>query len=57
MPHHESGKARIDRMEEILGRDGEDYDEAFCRLRIEKLKRLQKASFRLLPTLAGLLKL
>ena len=57
MPHLESGKARIDRMEEILGRDGEDYDEAFCRLRIEKLKRLQKASFRLLPTLAGLLKL
>lgn len=57
MPHLESGKARIDRMEEILGRDGDDYDEAFCRLRIEKLKRLQKASFRLLPTLAGLLKL
>ena len=57
MPHLESGKARIERMEEILGRDGEDYDEAFCRLRIEKLKRLQKASFRLLPTLAGLLKL
>ena len=57
MPHLESGKARIDRMEEILGRDGENYDEAFCRLRIEKLKRLQKASFRLLPTLAGLLKL
>ena len=57
MPHLESGKARIERMEEILGRDGEDYDEAFCRHRIEKLKRLQKASFRLLPTLAGLLKL
>ncbi|MBG30842.1 MAG: hypothetical protein CMI31_12690 [Opitutae bacterium] len=57
MPHLESGKARIERMEEILGRDGEDYDEAFCRLRIDKLKRLQKASFRLLPTLAGLLKL
>ena len=57
MPHLESGKARIERMEEILGRDGEDYDEAFCRLRIEKLKRLQQASFRLLPTLAGLLKL
>ena len=30
MPHLESGKARIDRMEEILGRDGENYDEAFC---------------------------
>ena len=57
MPHLESGKSRIERMEEILGRDGEDYDEAFCRLRVEKLKRLQKASFRLLPTLAGLLKL
>ena len=57
MPHLESGKARIERMEEILGRDGEDYDEAFCRLRIDKLKRLQKASSRLLPTLAGLLKL
>ncbi len=57
MPHLESGKARIERMEEILGRDGGDYDEAFCRLRIDKLKRLQKASFRLLPTLAGLLKL
>ena len=57
MPHLESGRSRIERMEEILGQDGEGYDEAFCRLRIDKLKRLQKASSRLLPTLAGLLKL
>ena len=57
MPHLESGKDRIDRMEEILGHANEEYDGDFCRLRIEKLKRLQKASSRLLPTLAGLLKL
>ena len=57
MPHLESGKLRIERMQEILGRETESCDEDFCRHRIEKLKRLQKASSRLLPTLAGLLKL
>jgi HTH-type transcriptional regulator, glycine betaine synthesis regulator len=57
MPHLESGKERIECMEKILGRESEKYDEDFCRHRIEKLKRLQKASSRLLPTLAGLLKL
>ena len=56
MPHLESGKERIERMEEILG-EQQNEEAAFCRLRIEKLKRLQKASSRLLPTLAGLLKL
>ena len=57
MPHLENGKLRIERMQEILARETEPYAEDFCRHRIEKLTRLQKASSRLLPTLAGLLKL
>ena len=49
-PHLESASARIDRMESILGNGG-NYDEEFCHLRLDKLKRLTKASSRLLQSL------
>lgn len=57
-PHLDSAKERIDRMEKIL-LSGElsKVDEKFYEIRIEKLKRLTKASSRLLPAMAGLLKL
>ena len=55
LPHMESAKDRIERMENSLsGQDPETED--FYRLRIEKLKRLTRAGGRLLPALAGLLK-
>ena len=57
-PHLDSAKERIDRMEKILASgEIEDLDEEFYEIRIEKLKRLTKASSRLLPAMAGLLKL
>ena len=57
-PHLDSAKERIARMEEILASaEIEDLDEEFYEIRIEKLKRLTKASSRLLPAMAGLLKL
>ena len=52
MPHLDSAKDRISRMENQSTEDDEFYA-----VRIEKLKRLTKASGRLLPALAGLLKL
>ena len=57
-PHLDSAKERIDRMEKIL-LSGElsKVGEKFYEIRIEKLKRLTKASSRLLPAMAGLLKL
>ncbi len=57
-PHLDSAKERIHRMEKIL-LSGElsKVDEKFYEIRIEKLKRLTKASSRLLPAMAGLLKL
>ena len=56
MPHLESAKDRISKMEESLPESSSE-DSAFYQVRIEKLKRLTKASGRLLPALAGLLKL
>jgi HTH-type transcriptional regulator, glycine betaine synthesis regulator len=56
MPHLDSAKDRIDRMEKSLPSQSSEDDE-FYEVRIEKLKRLTKASGRLLPALAGLLKL
>ena len=56
LPHLESAKDRISRMEvALLKREPEDLD--FYNIRLEKLKRLTKAGGRLLPVLAGMLKL
>ena len=55
MPHMESAKERIERMENSLP-VGSAESEEFYKIRIEKLKRLTKAGGRLLPALAGLLK-
>lgn len=56
MPHMESAKERIAKMEEALPVQDEKSAE-FYKIRIEKLKRLTRAGGRLLPALAGLLKL
>ena len=56
MPHMESAKERIAKMEEALPVQDEKSAE-FYEIRIEKLKRLTRAGGRLLPALAGLLKL
>jgi len=56
LPHLESAKDRISRMEESLPTENEEQSE-FYSIRIEKLKRLTKTSGRLLPALAGLLRL
>ena len=56
MPHMESAKERIAKMEEALPLQDEKSAE-FYEIRIEKLKRLTRAGGRLLPALAGLLKL
>jgi len=55
LPHMESAKERIDRMQDALPEDSEDHE--FYQIRIEKLKKLTRAGGRLLPALAGLLKL
>ena len=55
MPHMESAKERIAKMEEALPMQDEKSAE-FYNIRIEKLKRLTRAGGRLLPALAGLLK-
>jgi len=57
-PHLDSAKERISRMEKIID-SGEidDRTDEFLEIRIEKLKRLTKATSRLLPAMAGLLKL
>ncbi|MDA9962506.1 hypothetical protein N9D63_06435 [Opitutales bacterium] len=58
MPHLESAKERILRMEELIDSgDIEAGNSKFYQIRIEKLKRLTKASARLLPAMTGLLKL
>ena len=58
MPHLESAKERILRMEEFIDSDDIEAESSkFYKIRIEKLKRLTKASSRLLPAMAGLLKL
>ena len=55
LPHLNSANDRISRMEEEIPKNSKDLD--FYNIRIEKLKRLTKASGRLLPALARLLKL
>lgn len=56
LPHLESAKDRISRMEKSLPAEN-DEDGEFYNIRIEKLKRLTKTGGRLLPALAGLLRL
>jgi len=56
LPHLESAKDRIKRMEREMPMETSENFE-FYNIRIEKLKRLTKASGRLLPALARLLKL
>jgi DNA-binding transcriptional regulator GbsR (MarR family) len=55
MPHMDSAKERIERMESSLPPHSKEAEE-FYKIRIEKLKRLTRAGSRLLPALAGLLK-
>lgn len=55
MPHLDSATDRISRMEDSLS-DNEKEDD-FYLIRLEKLKKLTNTSRRLLPALAGLLKL
>ena len=55
MPHMESAKERIAKMEEALPLQDKKSAE-FYEIRIDKLKRLTRAGGRLLPALAGLLK-
>ena len=55
MPHLDSANDRISRMEESLTPDEKNND--FYLVRLEKLKKLTKTGSRLLPALAGLLKL
>ena len=54
MPHLESAKDRIHRMEKLL-QQNKNYED-FHQIRLEKLKKLTKTGSRLLPALAGLLK-
>ena len=56
LPHLESASERIWRIENNLETVPPEKEE-FYKIRIEKLKRLTKAGKRLLPALAGLLKL
>lgn len=56
LPHLESAKDRISRMEKVLSSESPE-DKEFYNIRIEKLKRLTQASGRLLPMLAKLMKL
>ena len=55
LPHMESAAERIERMETVLPSD--KCEDEFYKVRIEKLKKLTRAGGRLLPALAGLLKL
>jgi DNA-binding transcriptional regulator GbsR (MarR family) len=55
MPHLDSANDRISRMEESL--TPSDKNDDFYLVRLEKLKKLTKTGRRLLPALAGLLKL
>ena len=55
MPHLESAKERITRMEQTLSQE-KKLDE-FHLIRLEKLKKLTKTGSRLLPALAGFLKM
>jgi HTH-type transcriptional regulator, glycine betaine synthesis regulator len=58
MPHLDSAKERIIRMEKLIDSgDVEAENAEFYQIRIDKLKRLTKASSRLLPAMTGLLKL
>ncbi len=56
LPHLESASQRIKSIEEKTSQCT-DEEKKFYEIRIEKLKRLTKAGKRLLPALAGLLKL
>ena len=56
LPHLDSASERISRMESHVSRKDEK-DQEFYEIRLEKLRRLTKAGKRLLPALAGLLKL
>jgi DNA-binding transcriptional regulator GbsR (MarR family) len=55
MPHLESANDRISRMEDSLSPSEKNND--FYLVRLEKLKKLTKTGSRLLPALAGFLKL
>ena len=55
MPHLDSAKDRITRMEKSL--TDENKQDEFYQIRLEKLKKLTKTGGRLLPVLAGFLKL
>jgi DNA-binding transcriptional regulator GbsR (MarR family) len=55
MPHLESANERITRMEQTLSQE-KKLDE-FHLIRLEKLKKLTKTGSRLLPALAGFLKI
>ena len=56
LPHMDSADERIKRLEINMEKISEDKKE-FYSIRIEKLKRLTRAGKRLLPALAGLLKI
>lgn len=56
LPHLESASQRIEVIEKNTMKYSED-EKKFYEIRIEKLKRLTKAGKKLLPALAGLLKL
>jgi DNA-binding transcriptional regulator GbsR (MarR family) len=56
LPHLESATERISCMEEHISKKSSSNSE-FYTTRLEKLKRLTKAGKKLLPALAGLLKL
>ena len=58
MPHLDSAKERILRMEKLIDSGDVEVENAeFYQIRLDKLKRLTKASSRLLPAMPGLLKL
>jgi DNA-binding transcriptional regulator GbsR (MarR family) len=56
LPHLESAAGRIESMEKNL-ESLPDSERDFLNIRVEKLNRLTKAGKKLLPALAGLLKL
>ncbi len=55
MPHLESAKERISRMEKSLTEENKKSE--FYLIRLEKLKKLTKTGSRLLPALSGFLKM
>ena len=57
LPHLDSATERISHMEEHISKKSSSSNSEFYTTRLEKLKRLTKAGKKLLPALAGLLKL